>query len=51
MRGWQTNKKAHLCAAGSIRAMPETEIPPLSGGIFIAVFRLKKTTGGSIRGK
>ncbi len=27
---------AHLCAAGSIRAMPETETPPrFYGGIFI----------------
>ena len=26
---------AHLCAASIIRAMPETEIPPLCGGIFI----------------
>ena len=27
-RGWQANEKAHLCAASSIRAMPETEKPP-----------------------
>ena len=28
MRGWQANKKTHLCVASSIRAMPEAEIPP-----------------------
>ena len=28
MHGWQANKKAHLCAASSVRAMPENEIPP-----------------------
>ena len=28
MRGWQANNKAHLCAASSIRAMPENEKPP-----------------------
>ena len=28
--------KTHLCVASSIRAMPETEIPPVfTGGIFI----------------
>ena len=27
-RGWQAKKKAHLCAASIIRAMPETEKPP-----------------------
>ena len=27
--------EAHLCAAGSIRAMPETEIPPVLRGAFI----------------
>ena len=27
--------KAHLCAAGSIRAMPETEIPPVFTGGFL----------------
>ena len=27
-RGWQANKKAHLCAVCNIRAMPETEKPP-----------------------
>ena len=30
---------AHLCAASIIRAMPETEIPPASGGgIFIILY-------------
>lgn len=24
----------HLCAVGSIRAMPENEIPPFTGGYF-----------------
>ena len=28
MRGWQANKKMHLCVACIIRALPETEIPP-----------------------
>ncbi len=27
-RGWQANKKTHLCVASGIRAMPETEKPP-----------------------
>lgn len=27
-RGWQANQKTHLCVAGDIRAMPETEKPP-----------------------
>ena len=27
--------KAHLCAVGSIRAMPETEIPPVTGGFLL----------------
>lgn len=26
-RGWQINKKTHLCVASGIRAMPETEKP------------------------
>lgn len=27
-RGWQANKKTHLCVASGIRAMPEKEKPP-----------------------
>ena len=27
-RGWQAQKKTHLCVASGIRAMPETEKPP-----------------------
>ena len=37
MHGWQAKKKTHLCVASSIRAMPETEIPPvLRGDIYLA---------------
>lgn len=35
------SKKAHLCAAGNIRAMPENEIPPLYGGIIIFAFKIQ----------
>ena len=37
-RGWQANKKTHLCVASGIRAMPETEKPPaMRGDIYCAV--------------
>ena len=40
MRGWQANKKTHLCVASSIRAMPETEISPaLPGDIYSNVVK------------
>ena len=43
MHDWQVNKKAHLCAACIIRAMPETEIPPryAGGGYLFIPYRFK----------
>jgi len=32
LHGWQANPKTHLCVASIIRAMPETEIPPVKRG-------------------
>ena len=40
-RGWQANKKTHLCVASGIRAMPETEKPPA-----MRVDIYSKETGG-----
>ncbi len=43
MRGWQANKKRTCAQPAEDRAMPENEIPPIYGWIFVFLARKVET--------